>query len=209
LNLPAQSIPQPDPALARIIAHLQEQLVRKDQALALAEIKIKVLEERLRLDRIARYGKRSEMLSDLQLQLLNLEPGVSSEEVEAESEREALKEPPEQDNTSSGKPRRKHPGRQALPSHLERVEQIVACTPEQCNCGKCGRQTMVIGYEETEVLDVRPAEYFVHVTKREKRACRSCEEQGVRTAPVPERIVAKSALSDQVIIEAMVGKYCA
>ena len=126
--------------------------MRKDQALALAEIKIKVLEERLRLDRIARYGKRSETLSDLQLQLLDLEPGVSSEEVEAESEREPLKEPPVQDNTSSRKPRRKHPGRQELPAHLERVAVIVACTPEQCNCGKCGKQTTVIGYEETEVL---------------------------------------------------------
>ena len=176
--------------------------MRKDQALALAEIKIKVLEERLRLDRIARYGKRSETLSDLQIQLLDLEPGVSSEEVEAESEREPLKAPPAQDNSSSSKPRRKHPGRQELPSHLARVEQIVACTPEQCNCGNCGKQTTVIGYEETEVLDVRPAEYFVRVIKREKRACRSCEEQGVRTAPVPERIVAKSVLSDQAIIEA-------
>jgi transposase len=224
LNPPAQSIPQPDRKLGEILAQLQATLVerdqqiadrdqllsRKDQALALAEIKIKVLEERLRLDRIARYGKGSETLSDLQLQLLDLEPGVSSQEVEAESEREPIKAPPAEGNTSSsGKPRRKHPGRQELPSHLERVEQIVACTPEQCNCGQCGRQTTVIGYEETEVLDVRPAEYFVRVIKREKRACRSCQEQGVQTAPVPERIVAKSVLSDQLIVEAMVGKYCA
>jgi len=224
LNPPAQSIPQPDRKLSEILAQLQAALVerdqqiadrdqllsRKDQALALAEIKIKVLEERLRLDRIARYGKGSETLSDLQLQLLDLEPGVSSQEVEAESEREPIKAPPVEGNTSSSsKPRRKHPGRQELPSHLERVEQIVACTPEQCNCGKCGKQTTVIGYEETEVLDVRPAEYFVRVIKREKRACRSCQEQGVQTAPVPERIVAKSVLSDQLIIEAMVGKYCA
>jgi transposase len=208
LNLPAQSIPQPNPELAKIIAQFQEQLVRKDQALALAEIKIKVLEERLRLDRIARYGKRSETLSDLQLQLLDLEPGVSREEVEAESEREPLKPPPAQNNPSN-EPRRKHPGRQELPSHLERVDEIISCTPEQCNCGKCGKQTTVIGYEETEVLDVRPVEYFVRVIKREKRACRSCEEQGVQTAPVPERIVAKSVLSDQAIIEAVVGKYCA
>ena len=72
------------------IAARDQQLTRKDQALALAEVKIRVLEERLRLDRIARYGKRSETLSDLQLQLLDLEPGVSSDEVEAESEREPL-----------------------------------------------------------------------------------------------------------------------
>ena len=115
-------MPQPDPMLAEIIARFEAQLAekdaqltRKDQVLALAEIKIKVLEERLRLDRIARYGKRSETLSDLQLQLLDLEPGVSSEEVEAESEREPLKPPPSEDSTSR-KPHRKHPGRQQLPS---------------------------------------------------------------------------------------------
>lgn len=215
MNLSEQSIPQPDPALSEIITQLHaqladknQQLTRKDQALALAEIKIKVLEERLRLDRIARYGKRSETLSDLQLQLLDLEPGVSSEEVEAESEREPLKPPPSEDSRS-GKPHRKHPGRQQLPSHLARVDEIVICTPEQCNCGKCGQQTTVIGYEEAEVLDVRPVEYFVRVIKREKRACRDCEEQGVQTAPVPERIVAKSVLSDQLIVETLVGKYCA
>ena len=190
------------------IADRDQKLSRKDQALALAEEKIKLLEERLRLDRIARYGKRSETLSDLQLQLLDLEPGVSSEEVEAESEREPLQPQTPQDKSPS-KPRRKHPGRQDLPAHLERVEQIVACTPEQCNCGHCGKQTRVIGYEETEVLDVRPAEYFVRVIKREKRACRDCEEQGVATAPAPERIVAKSVLSDQMIVEAVVAKYCA
>jgi hypothetical protein len=39
-----------------------------------SEVKIKVLEERLRLDRIDRYGKRSETLSDLQLQ--QLDPGA-------------------------------------------------------------------------------------------------------------------------------------
>ena len=222
MSLSVQSNPQPDPTLSEIVVQLQVQLAerdqqiadrdqrlsRKDQALALAEVKIKVLEERLRLDRIARYGKRSETLSDLQLHLLDMEPGVSSEEVEAESEREPLEKQTPQDKSPS-KPRRKHPGRQELPAHLERLEQIVVCTPEQCSCGKCGLQTTVIGYEETEVLDVRPAEYFVRVIKREKRACRSCEEQGVATAPVPERIVAKSVLSDQMIVEAVVAKYCA
>jgi transposase len=32
----------------------------------------------------------------------------------------------------------------------------------------------VIGYEESEQLDVEPARYFVLATKREKRVCRSC-----------------------------------
>ena len=66
----------------------------------------------------------------------------------------------------------------------------------------------MIGYEETEVLDVRPAEYFVRVIKREKRACKQCAEQGVRTAGAPERIAPKSLLSDHFIIDLVVGKYC-
>ena len=43
----------------------------------------------------------------------------------------------------------------------------------------------MIGYEVSEVLDVEPARYFVQVTKREKRACKSCPEQGVMAAPLP------------------------
>jgi transposase len=163
--------------------------------------------------RIARYGKRSETLSDLQLKLLDLEPGVSSEEVAAESEREPV--PPatedkqaESANKPQAAPGRKHPGRQKLPSHLGRVEQVVPCTGGQCQCTQCGARTQVIGYEETEVLDVRPAEYFVTVIKREKRACAECPGQGVSTAPAPERTVAKSLLSDQVIIDLVVKKYC-
>ena len=49
---------------------------------------------------------------------------------------------------------------------------------------------MVIGYEESSQLDVEPAKYFVLVTKREKRACRSCEDLVV-SAPLPPRIIEK------------------
>ena len=139
--------------------------------------------------------------------------GVSSDEVAAESERGPLAGPEhgrqsESTDKPKDKPERKHPGRQKLPSHLARVEQIIACSAEQCTCGQCGQQTQVIGYEETEVLDVRPAEYFVRVIKREKRACKQCAEQGVRTAGAPERIAPKSLLSDHFIIDLVVGKYC-
>jgi transposase len=203
--------------LLEINAQLRQQLDAQvkyaqsaEQELTYARLKIRVLEERLRLERIAKYGKRSETLSDLQLELLDLEPGVTSEEVAAESEREPITAPSEdkQQEKSANKSRRKHPGRQTLPSHLARVEQIVACTDEQCTCGQCGKKTQVIGYEETEVLDVRPAEYFVTVIKREKRACRQCKEHGVRTAAAPERIAPKSLLSDRVIIDLLVAKYC-
>jgi hypothetical protein len=129
-----------------------------------------VLEEHLRLRRIAKYGPGSEKLSNLQLQLLEEEPGVSNQEVQAESEREALPAP----DGEKKRQRRAHPGRQTLPANLPRVEKIIACTAEQCVCGKCGAETKVIGYDESQVLNVKPAEYYVEVIKREKRACKQC-----------------------------------
>jgi transposase len=182
-------------------ATYEKQLNTKSNELQYARLKIQLLEEKLRLQRIAKYGPGSEKLSNLQLELLEFEPGVSNAEVAAESERDALPPTPEK------KKRRKHPGRQTLPADLPRVERVIACTPEQCICGNCGTGTKVIGYEVSEVLEVKPAEYFVQVTKREKRACKKCEEQGVAMAPLPVRIIAKSLVSDRIIIDTIVCKY--
>lgn len=182
-----------------------KQLDTTRSELQYARLKIQVLEEHLRLRRIAKYGPGSEKLSDLQLQLLEDEPGVSRQEVVAESEREPLPAVGEEKKRK----RRPHPGRQTLPADLPRVEKVMACTPEQCVCGNCGKQTVVIGYEVSEVLNLKPAEYFVEVSKREKRACKQkqCEEQGVEAAPLPTRIIDKSLVSDQIIIDTIVSKY--
>jgi len=191
-------------SVSSAIAGYEKQLDTKSNEVQYARLKIQVLEEKLRLQRIAKYGHGSEKLSNLQLELLEFEPGVSNVEVTAESERDALPPTPEK------KKLRKHPGRQTLPADLPRVERVIACTPESAAadvCGSCGADTKVIGYEVSEVLDVKPAEYFVQVTKREKRACKACEEQGVAMAPLPVRIIAKSLVSDRTIIETIVDKY--
>jgi transposase len=164
-----------------------------------AELKIQVLEERLRLQRIQKYGPASEKLSDTQLELLEWEPRVSRAEVEAESQREPL--------PASPRIKRLHPGRQELPADLPRVERVIACTPEQCACPACGQPMEVIGHDESEQLDVEPARYFVLVTKREKRACQCCAESGVTAARLPARIIDKSLASDRVVIDRVVAKY--
>jgi transposase len=159
-----------------------EQIVYLTSELERAALKIRALEERLRLVLIRKYGSKSEHLNDAQLLLLDLEPGVSNQEVEAEAAREPLR--PAIPETISLRKSGKHPGRQELPASLPRVERIVSCTPEQCVCKSCGKETVVIGYEQSEQLGVEPARYFVVVTRREKWACRSCAE-GVSAAPVP------------------------
>lgn len=66
----------------------------------------------------------------------------------------------------------------------------------------------VIGYDTSEVLDVEPAKYFVAVIKREKRACRRCQEGGVVVAATAPRIIEKSLVSDRVVVDTVVNKYC-
>lgn len=177
------------------------EVVELKRQLHWALLKIQVLEERLRLQRIQKYGPGSEKLSDAQLELLELEPSVSNLEVQAESERETLPQQPR------GERPRRHPGRQELPADLPRVERVITCAPEQCQCQSCGQAMTVIGYEVSEQLDVEPAQYFVVVTKREKRACQGCEQGGVAAAPAPARIVEKGLASDRVVIDTVISKY--
>jgi transposase len=200
-------------AKRRVIAEKDQAIAKKDQALFAAEAIIEQLKEALRLERIRKFGKQSEKLSDLQLELLTGEPAVSSEEVAGEVERGPLPDASasaQPNNTPAAKPssaRQKHPGRNELPAHLERVDKIIPCAPEQCACGKCGKEKKIIGYERTEVLSMKPAEYYVTVLLREKRACAKCEEDGVTTAALLARIAPKSIFADETIIEFIIRKY--
>ena len=165
-----------------------------------AHLKIQSLLEELRKKRIEQLGPRSETLSDLQLELLlDQEPGTSRDEVEAEAKREPLPNIPPRE-------RKPHPGRQRLPENLERVEEVIPCPSQHCT--HCGSETAVIGYDESEVLDVHPKRYFVRVTKREKRACRCCEQATVTMPELAPRIIEKGLASDAVVVDTVISKYC-
>jgi transposase len=182
------------------VADPQFRIAHLERELQWAHLKIQVLEERLRQQRIRMLGPRSETLSDLQLELLaEEEPGVTVEEVEAEARREPITHRPRRE-------RKPHPGRERLAENLPRVEKVIRCADQ--TCPGCGQETSIIGYDESEQLDVEPARYFVRVTKREKRACRRCEQGTVTTAALEPRIVDKGLASDRVVIATVVGKYC-
>ena len=183
MNAPARSIDR--------IRELERQL-------HWAQLKIQSLEELLRQERIQKLGPKSETLSNLQLALLSEEePGTTRDEVEAEARREVL-------TRTSPRETKPHPGRKPLPENLPRVTSVIACSERIC--ASCGEETAVIGYDESEQLDVEPVRYFVRVTKREKRACRRCSS--VTAEPLAERIVEKGLASDAVVINTVVAKYC-
>src|SRR5258708_31033859 len=89
------------PADLELIAQLKSKL-------QYAELRIRLLEERLRLMRIEKYGAGGEKLSQAQLELFELEPVVSEMIEQVESAHAAA----HRSTKKSGN----HPGRQELPS---------------------------------------------------------------------------------------------
>jgi len=104
----APPIPSP-PADLELIAHLKSRL-------QYAELRIRVLEERLRLMRIEKYGAAGEKLPDAQMELFDLGRVVTEVIVEADTAHAPARR-------SAGR-KRKHPGRQELPANLPRVGRL-------------------------------------------------------------------------------------
>ena len=65
---------------------LIERLAERAQEADRLEQENRLLREMLRLERLKKYGPKSEKLSEEQVELLELEPGVHAQEVEKESE---------------------------------------------------------------------------------------------------------------------------
>jgi transposase len=177
---------------------LEAEVARLQRIIQLKDEQIKLLNFRL-------FGPKSEKLSSAQMPLLLEEVSLSAGEVDTESERpEAQKQNP---LPRARKPRPNHPGREKLPEHLERREELIPCCPEDCRCAQCGAQRPVIGYETREELAYEPAQFWVRVIKREKRGSHCLEEQGVVTAAVPAQIVPKGKLSNDFVIEVLAQKF--
>ena len=90
-----------------------ELIAQLKSKLQYAELRIRVLAERLRLMRIEKYGAGGEKLSQAQMQLFELEPVVSEMIKQAESEHASVHR--------SAKKSVNHPGRRELPANLPRV----------------------------------------------------------------------------------------
>lgn len=177
---------------------LQAENVRLEHLLSLKDEQIRLLNIRL-------FGPKSEKLSSAQIQLLLGEISVTTAEIEKEAQHAEAEEQKQQPKSKKARPN--HPGRNVLPEHLERREEILPCCPQDCCCSQCGAERPVIGYETREELACTPVEFWVRVIKREKRGSHCLEEQGVVTAPAPEQIVPKGKLSNEFIIEVMARKY--
>lgn len=141
----------------------------------------------------ARFGRSSEKLNAEQLKQLMLAFGATPEQAEAQDPLVPVPQPPTADEpsadsapaaatTSSKEKRRNHPGRLALSPELPREITNIPVPAEERACIHCGIEMECIGHLDSETVEFVPARLVVHVERREKLACKSCE-QDITTAP--------------------------
>jgi transposase len=186
----------------------RQRLKREGQVLA-AEVD-RLTAQAARLDHIvsvlrrAQFGRRSEKISDDQIELAleDTETGFGAEDAAAEKAEPIV----QREGTKARRANRGH-----LPKHLPREEVIVE--PESTACPCCGGDLHVIGEDVSERLDKVPAKLRVIVTRRPKYACRACEKTGgdktagVIQAPARARLIAGGLPTETLVADVLVSKY--
>jgi len=153
-----------------------------------------------RLAHSQRKRPRSETLDRLGRQLLLPIAGLLGV---AASEKAA-----DVDDAAGRKPRRRarsHPGRAAVPAHVERIDVLNPVPAELRLCPKCGTEMLTVAHAACEILDIIPAKVVVRVRLDETVACP--HDDTIVSAPVPRAIVDRGKLGDTLIVEAVADKY--
>jgi transposase len=193
------------PAVRQAVLDLQAQVAHLSELTAAQEVVIAELkhltdrQEHLIAElRHARFGKKSEKLSEDERQL-----AFEDLEIAAAETQEAIDQLP----APEGKPRRKAAKRNRghLPAHLPRIEQIIEPESKTCACG-CTK-LVPIGEDRSERLDVIPAQFRVIVTVRPRYACSRCDA-GILQAPAPPHLIEGGLPTEALMAHVAVAKFC-
>lgn len=193
------------PAVRQAVLDLQAQVAHLSELTAAQEVVIAELkhltdrQEHLIAElRHARFGKKSEKLSEDERQL-----AFEDLEIAAAETQEAIDQLP----APEGKPRHKAAKRNRghLPAHLPRIEQIIEPESKTCACG-CTK-LVPIGEDRSERLDVIPAQFRVIVTVRPRYACSRCDA-GILQAPAPPHLIEGGLPTEALMAHVAVAKFC-
>ncbi|MCK8462807.1 IS66 family transposase [Aliiroseovarius sp. S1339] len=196
------NLPDDIDALKAMILASQAEIAQRDALLADRDAVIERKEDCiLRLEKLvsdfkhAWFGARSEKTDPEQYELAleDIETAIAA----VHAEDEAVDLP----TSRAAKPRNTNRG--SLPKHLPRIEEIIK--PDSTICA-CGAERHVIGEDESERLDIIPAQFRVIVTRRPKYSCRSCTN-GVVQAPAPARLIAGGMPTEATVAHVLVSKY--
>ena len=179
------------------VAKLQEENLKLREQLALKDLHVKHLEEKLRLALTRKFGAASEKSPD-QYGLFN--------EAETEAEQETESSTEEASVTVKSHQRQSKP-RVSIPDNLPREEVIHDLAENEKVCPHDGTALEVIGSEDHEQLDIIPAKIKVIRHRRLKYACPCCDRHIV-TAKKPNQAIEKSIASAGLLAFITTQKYC-
>ena len=176
----------------------------------IAEEKLSLLEEQIRLDNARRFGRSSERWAPdetMQAQLFNeLEVAVACDAV-APSEEAGMPEARRQKKNRTERTERVGGGRKPLPANLPRREIVLDLPDGEKICRSCGKTLVRIGEDVSERLCIEPVNFFVEKTIRPTYGC-GCGCGGVHASPPPERIIPKSIASPSLLSQVLASKFC-
>jgi len=200
------------PAARQVILALQAQITARDAQVAqltehnaALQVLVNELEELTQRQdyliaelRHARFGKKSEKLSEDERQL-----AFEDLEVAAAENQEAI----DRHQTAQGKAPRKAAKRNRghLSPDLPRVEQIIEPENKVCSCG-CTK-LVAIGEDRTERLDIIPAQFRAIVTIRPRYACSRCDA-GIIQAPAPSHLIEGGLPTEALMAHVATAKFC-
>ena len=178
-------LPNDVEALKAIIAERGAVIVQRDARIARLEHEVKELAR-------AAFGAKSERRPSQETDANALQGFLLFPELLEAAERVAdrTKQQGVVEIVSTGQKKRPK-RRKGFPQHLPKIRTTYELPEEERTCG-CGYPLHEIGEEtrrEIERLEIS----VVHEIARKKYGCRKCEE-GVRTAPGPERVIDKGIL---------------
>jgi len=157
-----------------------------------------------------RYGRKSEQISDAQLELLFelfQEQAAEANTPELSGAQGELDEAqPKEKRSEASEKRQRRAGSKAWPEDLPRETVTVPVPENEVKCETCGEEMAVVGHDESEVLEYVPASFRVRKIRREKRACGKCRDTVVR-APAPPRVVERGRLGAGLVAQILVSKY--
>jgi transposase len=176
---------------------LRENITQRDAQLQRSDVKIKALEEKLRLILAQTFASSSEKVSPDQRGLFN----------EAEDEVAQCLDAEDKDTTIVASHTRSQKPRVSIPDDLPR-EDIVHDIPEADKvCPHDGHTLELIGSDDHEQLDIIPAQIKVLRHRRLKYACPCCD-QHIVTASKPNQPIEKSIASAGLLAFVATQKYC-
>ena len=171
------------------------------------EREVSLLMEQLKLERLRKFGSKSEQTDPNQLQFDQLLQEHDEINVAVKKETEAT-EHIEYDRKKGKK--NKLNGRVAIPDHLERREIVLDLPEDQKICPVTNQPMIKIGEDITEQLAVEPPQFYVNKFIRPKYASpdrRKGAKVGIKTASLPETPVERCKADVSLLANILVNKY--